>query len=173
MKYAQIRNLDISNGTGIGVSLFVQGCHFHCFNCFNQETWNFDSGKEWTQKIEEKFIEIANNPHIDRISILGGEPLAPENVDSVIKLCKRLAELNKQIWVFTGYRMEELPSRQQDILKYIDILVDGRYVDDLRNPSLAYRGSSNQHIWEKSEGEWHIVDFDENGDVVSTSEDNA
>lgn len=173
MKYAQIRSLDVSNGKGIGVSLFVQGCHFHCFNCFNSDTWSFKSGKEWTKEIENKFVSIANNPHIDRISILGGEPLAPENVVNVITLCKRLSITNKQIWVFTGYKIDELNDIQREVLDYIDVLIDGRYVDELRDQSLAFRGSSNQHIWKKIEGEWRIIDFDKDGDMILVSEGNA
>ena len=76
MRYASIRELDISNGEGVGVALFVQGCHFHCYNCFNPDTWDFNGGKEWTQDTEDKLIELANKPYIKRLSILGGEPLA-------------------------------------------------------------------------------------------------
>lgn len=89
MKYAQIRSLDVSNGVGIGVALFVQGCHFHCKNCFNSNTWSFDGGKEWTTETEEEFILSAERPYIKRISILGGEPLCDENVSDVLKLIKR------------------------------------------------------------------------------------
>ena len=79
IRYASMRSLDISNGEGTGTSLFVQGCHFHCKNCFNQVTWDFNGGKEWTPDIENKFVSLSNNKHIDRVFILGGEPLAPEN----------------------------------------------------------------------------------------------
>ena len=83
MRYAQIRSMDISNGEGIGVSLFVQGCHFHCKNCFNSETWDFAGGKAWTDSTEEKFLQLINRPYIKRVSILGGEPLADENVETI------------------------------------------------------------------------------------------
>ena len=89
MRYAQIRKLDVSNGAGVGISLFVQGCHFHCFNCFNQETWNFVGGKEWTPDIEKRFLELARRTYIKRVSILGGEPSAVENVNTVIDICKK------------------------------------------------------------------------------------
>ena len=141
MRYAQIRRLDVSDGLGIGVALYVQGCHFHCKNCFNQITWDFNGGKEWTPDIENKFVALSNNKHIDRVSILGGEPLAPENYDTVLSLCKKLS---KKIWVYTGYTYETLCDRE--ILNYIDILVDGKYVDELRDLNLAFRGSSNQRI---------------------------
>ena len=103
--YASIRNLDISNGEGVGVALFVQGCPFnpHCYNCFNPETWNFNGGKEWTPEVEDKFIELASRPYIKRISLLGGEPLADENLDGVLHLIDRfrLSFPNKSIWIYS------------------------------------------------------------------------
>ena len=141
MNFASIRNFDVSNGIGIGIALYVQGCHFHCKNCFNQVTWDFNGGKEWTPDIENKFIELANNKYVDRVSILGGEPLTPENYDTVLSLCKKLS---KKIWVYTGYTYETLCDKE--ILRYIDVLVDGKYVDELRDLNLAFRGSSNQRI---------------------------
>ena len=92
MRYAQIRSIDISNGEGVGVSLFVQGCNRHCFNCFNSETWNFDGGKEWTEETKNKFMELIDRPYIKRISILGGEPLAEQNLDDVLSLIKEIRE---------------------------------------------------------------------------------
>ena len=92
MRYAQIRSMDISNGEGVGVSLFVQGCDRHCFNCFNSETWNFNGGKEWTEETKNKFMELIDRPYIRRISILGGEPLAEHNLDSVLSLIKEIRE---------------------------------------------------------------------------------
>ena len=93
MRYASIRELDISNGEGVGVALFVQGCHFHCYNCFNSETWDFNGGKEWTPEVKEKFLELIDRPYIKRVSILGGEPLADENLDGVLDL---VTEINKR-----------------------------------------------------------------------------
>ena len=92
MRYASIRSLDISNGEGVGVSLFVQGCDRHCFNCFNSETWDFNGGKEWTEKTKNKFMELIDRPYIRRISILGGEPLAEQNLDDVLSLIKEIRE---------------------------------------------------------------------------------
>lgn len=92
MRYASIRNLDISNGANIGVALFVQGCDRHCFNCFNSETWDFNGGKEWTEEIKNKFMELIDRPYIRRISILGGEPLAEQNLDDVLSLIKEIRE---------------------------------------------------------------------------------
>ena len=113
MRYAQIRSMDVSNGEGIGIALFVQGCHFHCHDCFNPDTWDFGGGKEWTQDTENKFITLASKPYIKRISILGGEPLAEENLDGVLKLVRRInktfngqhmaSSSSKKIWLYTGY----------------------------------------------------------------------
>ena len=167
IRYAQIRSLDLSNGEGIGVALFVQGCHFHCKNCFNPETWDFDVGKEWTLETQNKFIELASRPYIKRISILGGEPLADENLDDVLDLVNqiRLSFPQKSIWLYTGFYWEEIfePSfayqtkkwinsylKQCEVRKKIisqcDILVDGRYVDSLRDITISWRGSTNQSV---------------------------
>lgn len=163
MRYAQIRECDVSNGENVGVSLFVQGCPApHCPNCFNPETWEFNGGKEWTQEVEDKFIELANRPYIKRISILGGEPLAEQNLDGVLNLVNRFRLLcpNKTIWLYTGYNyqkiMRELPNlttkdnysmyKRKKIVKMVDILVDGRYIDSQCNPSLKWRGSENQRV---------------------------
>ena len=140
IRYASIRNLDISNGEGIGVALFVQGCPFnpHCYNCFNPETWDFNGGKEWTSEVKERFLELIDRPYIKRVSILGGEPLADENLDDVLDLiteinkrynfqkidpvnpCKmgvseyenadesHLSSPTKTIWIYTGYTWEHI-----------------------------------------------------------------
>lgn len=102
MRYASIRNMDISNGEGIGIALFVQGCPFHCHNCFNKETWDFDGGKEWNDSVKEYFINLANKEYISRISILGGEPLSLHNIYEVINITKELKERypNKKIWLY-------------------------------------------------------------------------
>lgn len=166
IRYAQIRSLDLSNGEGVGVALFVQGCHFHCKNCFNPETWDFSGGKEWTEKTKDKFIELASKPYIKRISILGGEPLAEENIDNVLDLVNkiRLSFPQKSIWLYTGYKWEHIfdPQwhyhphtqeklsigrwRRQQIVSRCDVLVDGRYIDSQRDIILKWCGSKNQHV---------------------------
>ena len=150
MRYASIRELDISNGEGVGVALFVQGCHFHCYNCFNPDTWDFNGGKEWTQDTEDKLIELASRPYIKRLSILGGEPLADENLDGVLHLVNRFRLLlpEKTIWLYSGYTFEEclLNTKRREILKNTDIMVDGRYIDSQRDITLKWRGSSNQRV---------------------------
>ena len=111
MRYAQIRELDISNGEGVGVALFVQGCPFnpHCYNCFNPDTWDFNGGKEWTPEIKDKFLELIDRPYIKRVSILGGEALTDQNLDDIFDLIveiKRRFSDTKTIWLYTGYTLK-------------------------------------------------------------------
>lgn len=107
MRYSSMRNLDISNGEGVGVSLFVQGCPFHCFGCFNSDTWDFNGGREWTEKTKDKFMKLINRPYIKRISFLGGECLAEQNLDEILSLIKqiRISFPEKTIWLYTGYHV--------------------------------------------------------------------
>lgn len=198
MRYASIRNLDISNGEGVGVSLFVQGCDRHCFNCFNSETWDFNGGKEWTEETKNKFMELIDRPYIGRISILGGEPLAEQNLDDVLSLIKKIREKypisqnpnsenigkarvledenskeirisfpEKTIWLYTGFEWNQIINikvmqpifscedlenkiqnvlKRQEIIKQCDVLVDGEYIDEQKDLSLKFRGSSNQRV---------------------------
>ena len=159
MRYASIRSMDISNGEGVGISLFVQGCRFCCSNCFNKDTWDFNGGKEWTPEIEDKFIELANRPYIKRISILGGEPLADENLDGVLNLINkiRLSCPNKTIWLYTGYSFENTIEPKNTklnmshviratIAKMCDVIIDGRYIYSQRDITLKWCGSSNQRV---------------------------
>ena len=146
MRYNLIRKMDISNGPGVRVSIFMQGCHFHCKNCFNSETWDFEGGKEFTDDIINKVLDLSNKDHIVGLSILGGEPMHPVNIEGTTKLAKAFKEKypNKNIWVWSGFRYEDLKGK--DVFKYIDVLVDGQYVDELHNPTLKWRGSSNQRV---------------------------
>lgn len=146
MRYNLIRKMDISNGPGVRVSIFMQGCHFHCKNCFNSETWDFEGGKEFTDDTVNKVLDLSNKDHIVGLSILGGEPMHPVNIEGTTKLAKAFKEKypNKDIWVWSGFRYEDLKGK--DVFKYIDVLVDGQYVDELHNPTLKWRGSSNQRV---------------------------
>lgn len=146
MRYNLIRKMDISNGPGVRVSIFMQGCEFHCKNCFNPETWDFKDGKEFTDETIEKVLDIANKNHIVGLSILGGEPMHKTNIEGTKKLAKAFKEKypNKNIWTWSGFRFEDL--KDKDVLKYIDILVDGTYKDELHDPTLKWRGSSNQRV---------------------------
>ena len=147
MRYNKIRKMDIANGEGIRVSIFFQGCAFHCKNCFNPETWDFDGGLEFSDKEIEKIIELAKPDHIAGLSILGGEPMHPKNIEATTKLAKRFKEVypNKNIWAWSGFLFDEY-LKDKEVVKYIDILVDGQFVDELRNPNLKWRGSANQRV---------------------------
>ena len=147
MRYNKIRKMDISNGPGIRVSIFMQGCTFNCKNCFNPETHDFNGGKEFTDETIDKVIELANRDEIKGLSILGGEPLHPKNIEGTTKLAKKFKETypDKNIWVWSGFLFDE-NLKDFEILNYIDVLVDGVYKDDLHDFRLKYRGSSNQRV---------------------------
>ena len=146
MRYNKIRKMDISNGPGIRVSIFMQGCSFHCKDCFNSETWDFKAGKEFNDEVINKVLDLASLPHIVGLSILGGEPMHPNNREGTIKLAKAFKKRypNKDIWVWSGYLFDEL--KYIEGLSYIDTLVDGRFVLEKANPTLKFRGSSNQRV---------------------------
>lgn len=166
MRYASIRSLDISNGEGVGVSLFIQGCDRHCFGCFNPDTWDFNGGKEWTKETKNKFIKLIDKPYINRISVLGGEPLAEQNLNEVLPLIKeiRISFPDKTIWLYTGYNFDLLNSQYNEykytpfaanadewftrweIISNVDVLVDGEYIDEQKDLTLKWRGSKNQRV---------------------------
>lgn len=151
MRFNQIRECDIVNGKGIGVALFVQGCHFHCNNCFNPDTWDFNGGKEWTSDIKEKFLKLIDRPYIKRVSILGGEPLADENLGDIYDLIHEIRlsfDSTKTIWLYSGYTWEQIQNdlKRMQIVSQCDVMVDGRYIDELRDISLPFKGSSNQRL---------------------------
>ena len=146
MRYNLIRKMDISNGPGVRVSIFMQGCSFHCKNCFNQETWDFEGGKEFTDDTINKVLELCNKPEVKGLSILGGEPMHPTNIEGTTKLAKAFKEKypEKTIWTWTGFKYEDI--KDKDVFNYIDVLVDGQYKDELHDPTLKWKGSSNQRV---------------------------
>lgn len=145
MKYMQIRETDIANGEGIRVSLFVQGCPFRCKNCFNANLQDFNGGKQWNKHIEQDFIDLGKRSFIKGYSFLGGEPMAQD--EDFLNLIKRIkSETSKTIWVWTGYVFENLNDFQKECLKYIDVLVDGPFIEELKDIKLRFRGSSNQRV---------------------------
>lgn len=158
MRYASIRSMDITNGEGIGVSLFVQGCRFHCKNCYNQKTWDFRGGKEWTEEMKEKFFELISQPFVDRVSFLGGECLTEENAPEILSLITEIKTKfpNKTIWLYTGFEWDvirytmaevsELPAIRKKIISMCDVVIDGQFVDELKDLTLKWRGSSNQRV---------------------------
>lgn len=148
MRYASIRDMDISDGESIGVSLFTQGCDIHCLNCFNKSTWDFNGGKEFDQAAHDKFMELVARPYIDRVSILGGEPLSKPNAQDVANLVAEIHDRfpEKKIWIYTGYTWETLEGWAYTASRSADIVVDGAFKQELQDFRLAFRGSSNQRI---------------------------
>lgn len=161
MYYAELRKMDIANGSGIRVSLFVSGCAFKCNNCFNQEAQSFDYGKEYTQNTFNCIREFINQSYIKGVSLLGGDSMwqTPKDIDELIKLCDYTHSINKDVWIWTGFTFEEIMQydksddefskeelARKKLLFHCDVLVDGRYVDEQRNLTLKWRGSSNQRV---------------------------
>lgn len=146
MNYAEINKVDIANGPGCRVSVFVQGCDFHCKNCFNQNAWDFNGGVVFNDNTIQKILSLCKYEYINGLSILGGEPLHPKNIDGILQLMKAFKERfpDKNIWLWTGFKYEDIT--RKEIFNYIDVLVDGQYIDELRDLTLKFRGSSNQRI---------------------------
>lgn len=161
MNYDSIKNLDISNGLGVRVSIFFTGCHFHCKNCFNSKLWDFNSGKNFDLKAKNLLFNYLSNEHIKGLSILGGEPL-----DQGVELLNLIQEVknnfpNKNIWLWTGYKIlnNKLTTIQKAIISYCDFIVDGQFEESLKNPRLLFRGSSNQIIYENDKGRLKISEL--------------
>lgn len=156
MNYATIKSVDIANGEGVRVSLFVSGCRHHCKNCFNPETWNFNYGNVFDENICQTILQQLKPDYISGLTILGGEPFEPENQPQLLELLKQVKceYPNKNVWCYTGFLLDKEilgDSRantkySKQLLKYIDVLVDGRFVESLKDISLKFRGSSNQRV---------------------------
>lgn len=147
MRYANIKNLDISNGPGIRVSLFVSGCRRHCKGCFNEVAQSFEYGTRFGSETLVELLRLLSNPHIKGLSVLGGEPLEPENRDTVLDICKTVRVAfgaKKTIWMWTGYSWEDV--KDLPVMEYLDVLVDGPFVEEQKNLCLPYCGSENQRV---------------------------
>ena len=156
MNYADIKKIDVANGEGVRVSVFVSGCNHHCKGCFNQCAWDFNYGKEFSEKEEQQIIDYMNHDYISGLSLLGGEPLEPKNQEGLLPLVKKVKEKfpDKNIWCYTGFdfekdvvgKMAKNNETTRELLKYIDVIVDGKFEEDKRDLKLQFRGSSNQKI---------------------------
>ena len=156
MNYADIKKIDVANGEGVRVSIFVSGCNHHCKGCFNECAWDFNYGKEFSEKEEQQIIDYMNHDYISGLSLLGGEPLEPRNQEGLLPLVKKVKEKfpNKNIWCYTGFdfekdvvgKMAKDNETTRELLKYIDVIVDGKFEEDKRDLKLQFRGSSNQKI---------------------------
>ena len=156
MTYAEIKNCDIANGPGVRISLFVSGCTHHCPGCFNSEAWDFDYGQPFTQQTIDRILEMLKPDYIRGLTLLGGEPFEPENQGAVVELLRQIKEKypHKSIWAFSGYLFDRdiLSGRlgpweiTREFLSYLDVLVDGPFVEAKKNLGLRFRGSENQRI---------------------------
>ncbi len=156
MNYATIKNCDIANGPGVRVSLFVSGCTHHCKNCFNEVAWDFDYGQPFTQDTIDEILNLLKPDFIRGLTLLGGEPFEPQNQPAIVELLRQVRRTypNKSIWAFSGYLFDtEILSGRlgpweitKEYLSYLDVLVDGRFVESLKNLSLRFRGSENQRL---------------------------
>ncbi len=158
MKYAKIKKCDIANGPGVRVSLFVSGCNHHCRNCFNKEAWDFNYGNDFTGKEQDEILEDLKPEYITGLSLLGGEPFERINQEGLVPLIRKVKQIypDKKIWCYTGFtfdkeilgEMVEKENRKstKEMLKNIDYIVDGKFVEELKDPKLRFRGSSNQRI---------------------------
>ena len=156
MYYGEIKNCDIANGIGVRVTLFVSGCTNHCEQCFQPQTWDFCYGNPFTKETENEILQMLSPDYIDGLTLLGGEPFEPANQRDLLPFVKRVKEQypNKTIWCFTGFRLDDELLKESyarcevtdQLLSYIDVLVDGRFVAALKDISLRFRGSSNQRL---------------------------
>ena len=165
MNYSGIIYNDIANGNGIRTSLFVSGCRNHCEGCFNKECQDFNYGEPYTEEIENNIINSINNDYIKGLTLLGGDPLEPENAKDLISLVTKVKDIykdSKDIWLYTGYTKEYLESINNEdinkILSLIDVLVDGPFILEQRDIRLRFRGSTNQKIWIKDSSNNFILD---------------
>lgn len=171
MNYADIKIADVANGLGVRVSLFVSGCNHHCKGCFNEDAWNFNYGKEFTEETIEEIIKDLDNPYISGLSLLGGEPLEYENQKGILPLVKKVKEVypDKNIWCYTGFTFDRDVingmcnkwNETKELVSYIDVIVDGKFEEDKKSLSLKFRGSKNQRIIDvkKSLKENKVVEY--------------
>lgn len=156
MNYATIKNCDIANGPGVRVSLFVSGCTHHCKGCFNEVAWDFDYGQPFTQQTIDAILDMLRPAYIKGITLLGGEPFEPQNQPALVDLLRqvRASYPEKTVWAFSGYLFDKDiapgklgdPEITRELLSYVDVLVDGRFVEEKKDLSLRFRGSSNQRL---------------------------
>lgn len=177
MNYADIKQYDVANGLGVRVSIFVSGCTHHCKNCFNEETWDFNYGKPFTRKEIDQILTYLRPDYVSGLSVLGGEPFEPVNQEGLLPLLREVKQTypDKDIWCYSGYlfdrqilgQMCEESEITKELLSYIDILVDGRFVEEKKNLKIRFRGSENQRIIDvkKSLASGEVVHWEHENDM--------
>ena len=180
MNYATIKNCDIANGPGVRVSLFVSGCTHHCPGCFNQVAWDFDYGKPFTQDTIDQILRMLEPGYIKGITLLGGEPFEPQNQPYILELLRQMKKImpSKTVWAFSGYLFDRDMLEKKlgpwdvtkELLSYVDVLVDGKFIDALKDLTLRFRGSSNQRLIDVprslSEGKVVLWEDLQEGDII-------
>ena len=159
MHFASIKNFDVANGVGVRVSLFVSGCNHHCKGCFNEEAWDFNYGKEFSEEEVNKIIDMLKPDYIKGLTLLGGEPMELVNQEGILPLVKKVKEIypNKTIWCYSGFTFDQIMkmcenwSTTRELIKYFDVLVDGKFDIEKKDLSIKFRGSSNQRIIDMKE----------------------
>lgn len=155
MNYAEIKNCDIANGPGVRVSLFVSGCTHHCPGCFNEIAWDFGYGEPFTEEVENRILEMLKPSYIKGLTLLGGEPFEPQNQEPIVKFLRKVKKQypDKSIWAFSGFLYETITSGKlgdweitKEYLSFLDVLVDGPFIESKKNLSLRFRGSENQRL---------------------------
>ena len=152
MKYAEIKKYDIANGPGLRVSIFVCGCTHRCEKCFNQELWDPEYGDLYTEETEKEILDFMNSKYVTGLSLLGGDPLDFGNYKTLLSLVKEAKKIGKDVWCYTGSLYEQIWEKcesdpiLEEFLSYVDIIVDGPFINSLKDPMLKFRGSSNQRI---------------------------
>ena len=154
MNIGGITHPDVNNGLGCRITIWISGCIHHCKGCHNKETWDFDYGREFTDGDKEKVFEILEKPYIKGITFSGGDPLC--SYKDVLKLAIEIKQKfpNKDIWLYSGFTFDYIKEHFGEILNYVDVIVDGEFIEELRDVSLKFRGSSNQNIWKKVNNEF-------------------
>ena len=163
MRVNKITYPELSNGIGFRITVWVSGCVHHCKGCHNPETWDFNGGREFTDADKEEIFKLLTIPYLKGVTFSGGDPLC--SYEDVLSFAKELKEKfpDKDIWVYTGFKFEYVAEHMSEILDYVDYIVDGKFEEDKKNLSLAFRGSENQRIWKKEEEGFKVIDLDNGG----------
>lgn len=162
MNYSNIKYFSTVNGIGVRTALFVSGCDQHCKGCFNKIAWDYNFGNKYTQEVEERILDSLDKPYISGLSLLGGEPLAQQNIDGIqglIRHCRERYGDSKDIWLWSGFYVSDMNEKQLETVKMCDYVVDGPFIEPEKHEHYKFKGSKNQHIWKIVDGEFTEVEL--------------